>query len=555
GGRDSGEEEQRTTNTESCDGGGGQRPPHLELAVVEEGRGGGGGGRGRNHATRAAAAKQQHQYRRSNSGVSLRSLRSVGSLNDMQHALVREPLSPASTVGQDDIQRLRSLLDTERSRRVAAETALSVGGGSVSSRRSGMCTPSSVGGGGGGGGTPKSRSSSYASFNKQAFARDLDPHGQEVLSPKSMPPGAGFSTPGRSRGGAGGAPSTPSRSYASLSNMHVGTPRAPRLSYSALHKFPSARAVEAHALEASSNGAKWARSAISRVGRGGGGGETKAEQLYDSLGQPQQSREQKQKMLLSVVTSILVHLFHCCRVEVRRRLRVRVDGLRAFVGGAEFVQLGGVTSGPGTSGPKASLAAAAAAGAAGAAPGGVMAQDTHELLYGELRRRHRTIAGLGRKDLVTLSARVLSRALKTEAKKEVGRMLVHQTWPTFEPVVRSYLALFVECALQEPQIEFDEAAGKEEPFDPEKHRPLASFSANASPRSGTTGGMGPGLQLDSDTLEPGFETDDDSLESGSDAGGNNNASPRPCCVVFPAVIASITRWPPSKAAKSGVILY
>ncbi|CAN0106225.1 unnamed protein product [Ectocarpus sp. 12 AP-2014] len=473
----------------------------------------------------------------------------------MQHALIREPLSPASTVGQDDIQRLRSLLDTERSRRMAAETALSVGGGSVSSRRSGMCTPPSVGGGGGGG-TPKSRSSSYASFNKQAFARDLDQHGQEVTSPKSMPPGVsggGFTTPGRSRGGAGGAPTTPSRSYASLSNMHVGTPRAPRLSYSALHKFPSARAVEAHALEASSNGAKWARSAISRAGGGDGSGETKAEQLYSSLGQPQQSREQKQKMLLSVVTSILVHLFHCCRVEVRRRLRVRVDGLRAFVGEAEFVQLGSIVSGPGTGRSKASQAAAA--GAAGATPGGVMAQDTHELLYGELRRRHRTIAGLGRKDLVTLSARVLSRALKTEAKKEIGRMLVHQTWPTFEPVVRSYLALFVECALQEPQIEFDEAAGKEEPFDPEKHRPLASFSAFASPRTGTTGERGPGLQIDSDTLEPGFETDDDSVESGSDMANNNNASPRPCCVVFPAVIASITRWPPSKAAKSGVILY
>ena len=188
-----------------------------------------------------------------------------------------------------------------------------------------------------------------------------------------------------------------------------------------------------------------------------------------------QHRERERELLRAelpaVVSCILAHLFANCQAEVKRLLQARVDGLRAFVGGTELVHLGnppansgssaatpsggggggssGWGSGGGRGGPKNSLGAAAAAGAAVAAAaaegdGGGMAPDTQELLYGELRRRYRTIAGLGRKELVALTGRVLSHALGTETRKEAGRTLVHQTWPSFEPVVRSYLALFVE---------------------------------------------------------------------------------------------------------------
>lgn len=118
---------------------------------------------------------------------------------------------------------------------------------------------------------------------------------------------------------------------------------------------------------------------------------------------------------------------------------MRVDGLQRFVGRAEVVKLGnGYSNGHGSGHGNGN------GDSDGLGDAGGMATDTEELLYGELRRRYRTIAGLRRKELVALSARVLSRALDTKAEKKFGRKLVHQTWSLFEQVARSYLALFVE---------------------------------------------------------------------------------------------------------------
>lgn len=169
----------------------------------------------------------------------------------------------------------------------------------------------------------------------------------------------------------------------------LGTPSA-RLS---LRKFPGPRAIEAHTLEATANAARWVQSAATRAGA------TEPE-------------------LPSLVKGVLVHLFEACRADIKKRLDARVQGLRMFVGGLEPVQLGGGHNG--------------------------MGGDTQELLYGELRRRFQVIATVGRKDLVSLAAGVLSRGLETEAQRDLGRKLVHQTWPSFEPLIRSYLALFVE---------------------------------------------------------------------------------------------------------------
>ena len=162
-----------------------------------------------------------------------------------------------------------------------------------------------------------------------------------------------------------------------------------------MRAFPSPRAVEGHALEAAANAARWAQSASSRAG----------------VSEPE---------LPSLIKCVLVHLFQSCRAEIRRRLETRMAGLRAFVGGTEAVYLGGDGVG--------------------------MTGETQDLLLGELRKRFHSIAVVGRKDLVKLSARVLAKALETEPQKELGRMLVHQTWPFFEPLVRSYLALFVEVS-------------------------------------------------------------------------------------------------------------
>lgn len=184
---------------------------------------------------------------------------------DRSKYLSRGPPSPASTTVHEDILRLRSLLDTERSRRVAAESAL--GGGAAaaatsSSRTrsgSGACTPTSMGG------TPRSRS--YSGLHRSAMARAAEAHALGASTPKSHHGGC-------VGGGGGMGLGTPSNSFGNLANM-AGTPRAPRLSYSALHKFPSARTVEAHALEAAANGARWVHAAIAKAS--GGGGEVKEE--------------------------------------------------------------------------------------------------------------------------------------------------------------------------------------------------------------------------------------------------------------------------------------
>ena len=184
-----------------------------------------------------------------------------------------------------------------------------------------------------------------------------------------------------------------------------------------LRTFPSPRAVERHALEATENAARWVQSTITRAG----------------VMEPE---------LPFLVTRVLAHVFGTSRAEIRKRLNARVEGLRAFIGGGEEVQLGRRGDG--------------------------MTAETKELLYSELQKRYRTIAAVGRQELVTISARVLSRALKTEELRELGRTVVHRTWPSFEPLLRSYLALFVEVKdavipiLNGPESgEFKTTSGKE----------------------------------------------------------------------------------------------
>lgn len=159
-----------------------------------------------------------------------------------------------------------------------------------------------------------------------------------------------------------------------------------------LRKFPTKFVIEAHALEATANAARWAQSATANA--------------------PPSEPE-----LPGLIVGVLVQAYTTCRAEIKKRLDARVDGLRAFVGG-ETVQLG--------------------------VPDGGMAMDTQELMYAELRRRFQGVAMVARNDLVAIAAGILSRSLETEQQRELGRKLVNQTWPTFEPLVRSYLALFVE---------------------------------------------------------------------------------------------------------------
>lgn len=162
-----------------------------------------------------------------------------------------------------------------------------------------------------------------------------------------------------------------------------------------LNQCPTTQTVEAHALEAAAAAARWAHNVTV-------------------------SAHPSEPELPPLLVSILAHTFMACRGEMDARLASRVEGMRAFVGGCENVELG--------------------------APEGAMARDTQELLYAELWRRFDSIVTLERGDLIALAARILSRSLTTETQRELGRRLVNRTWSSFEPLILSYLALFAKVS-------------------------------------------------------------------------------------------------------------
>lgn len=98
-------------------------------------------------------------------------------------------------------------------------------------------------------------------------------------------------------------------------------------------------------------------------------------------------------------------------------------------------------------------------------------------------------------------------------------------------------------------------------FDPETHRALAvlppTVSLGGTPRA--RAGLTTGLPLYNSDESP--AGDGDAVGDGGDRGDGGgrgdggDAEGRSCCVVFPATFASIARWPPSDAAKSGVIVF
>lgn len=128
---------------------------------------------------------------------------------------------------------------------------------------------------------------------------------------------------------------------------------------------------------------------------------------------------------------------------------------------------------------------------------------------------------------------------------------IRQT-PTHEPRHRHR----AQCALQQPQIEFEDTAGKEVLFDSESHRELARFPRRVSPggKPRATTGSEQELPLYSEEF-PGGGGGGVVGGSSRGSGGDNDAQGRVCCIVFPATYASIARWPPSDAAKSGVIVF
>lgn len=92
-------------------------------------------------------------------------------------------------------------------------------------------------------------------------------------------------------------------------------------------------------------------------------------------------------------------------------------------------------------------------------------------------------------------------------------------------------------------------------FDPETHRELARLPPRVSPGGTPRATGGPGLPLYSQEFPVGGGGGGGGPEGGPEDGGGGDAQERTCCIVFPATYASIARWPPSDAAKGGVIVF
>lgn len=93
-------------------------------------------------------------------------------------------------------------------------------------------------------------------------------------------------------------------------------------------------------------------------------------------------------------------------------------------------------------------------------------------------------------------------------------------------------------------------------FDPETHRELARLPPRMSPGGTPSATGGPGLPLYSEDLpERGEDAIGGGRGEGNGDGRGDSQEELTCCIVFPATYASIARWPPSDAAKSGVIVF
>lgn len=106
----------------------------------------------------------------------------------------------------------------------------------------------------------------------------------------------------------------------------------------------------------------------------------------------------------------------------------------------------------------------------------------------------------------------------------------------------SVLNNFLQCALQQPQIDFEDTAGKKEIFDADVHRELAAFG-EAAPDARA----GPGLPPDLGRPQ-GLD-----LVGRGDGDLGFEADGKTCHIVFPATCPSFS-WLPSDASKSGVIV-
>ncbi|CAN0325069.1 unnamed protein product [Ectocarpus sp. 12 AP-2014] len=147
--------------------------------------------------------------------------------------------------------------------------------------------------------------------------------------------------------------------------------------------------------------------------------------------------------------SVLYNTFLVCREEVQRCLDERLQNLSAFLGNDEPILL--------SAGDEKSL-------------------DTQYVLYECLCRKYRTIVSTEPDRMDELAGLILQRCGEPADRGLANEITSGATWPSFEALMKNYLLVFVEMALQKPGIDFEDNLGINVMFDPAEHCDLAPYS-------------------------------------------------------------------------------
>eukprot|EP00752_Nemacystus_decipiens_P007642 g6831.t1 len=189
--------------------------------------------------------------------------------------------------------------------------------------------------------------------------------------------------------------------------------------------------------------------------------------------------------LPATVRSVLENTFLVCRQEVKRCFDERLRSLSGFLGNDEPVQLSGRDDS--------------------------MKLDTQYVLYECLRRNFRTIVPTEPESVKELAATVQQRTSEGggDANGDLAGDIIFgsdDVWVPFDNLVKEFIKVFVEMALQKPAMDFEDDLSESRAFDPIVHRDWA-----------------PHL----------------------------NAPMEQCCIVFPAILPQEGR--PRSNAKTGVV--
>ncbi|CAM9695312.1 unnamed protein product [Ectocarpus sp. 12 AP-2014] len=153
--------------------------------------------------------------------------------------------------------------------------------------------------------------------------------------------------------------------------------------------------------------------------------------------------------LNGTILSVLYNTFLVCREEVQRCLDERLQNLSAFLGNDEPILL---------------------------SAGDEMNLDTQYVLYECLCKDYQRIVPADPNRMNALAGVVLQRCEEPADRSLANEIISGATWPSFEALMKNYLLVFVEMALQKPRVEFEDNLGDAMTFDSVVHRDWAPYS-------------------------------------------------------------------------------